>query len=256
MNQQLRKFWEGRVQKYGHTGWADPAIYAYDQLERLAIFSNVVSSSLPVGATALDFGCGTGDFSRHLVGQGARVWGYDPFVKTTIDNDNFRYLRSLDDVAAVDEKFDLILSVTALDHIMDDDEFVAVLTLLRRKVSATGRMVLMEYAFDGIPTRQAGTYQALRGLDQWRESLAKTGWMEESVSPVPTIPESPSNGYLNFRSSYRVKILRSIALPGKPGSGFATDLLRRHAKRFFSSTGPGTVQSSPLKLMVYAPANR
>ena len=30
------QFWAERVRRYGHTGWSDAAVYAYDQRLRLA----------------------------------------------------------------------------------------------------------------------------------------------------------------------------------------------------------------------------
>ena len=40
--------WRSRLRRQGHTGWNDPVIYAYDQLERLALVGRVVDDGLTV----------------------------------------------------------------------------------------------------------------------------------------------------------------------------------------------------------------
>lgn len=37
-----KSYWNNRVKKYGHTGWADEAIYEFDQPIRLQIADNLI----------------------------------------------------------------------------------------------------------------------------------------------------------------------------------------------------------------------
>ena len=58
------KFWQDRFVAQGHTGWFDPRVYAFDALCRLGVLSQwLEDQALSVGL-ALDFGAGSGDFSR------------------------------------------------------------------------------------------------------------------------------------------------------------------------------------------------
>jgi hypothetical protein len=75
LSERLRQFWQTRYAKHGHTGWSDSAIYAYDQLERLAIVGSAIERLGNGPETALDYGCGSGDFSPLLLRSGLRVWG-------------------------------------------------------------------------------------------------------------------------------------------------------------------------------------
>lgn len=228
-------------------------MYAYDQLERLAIIERAIEPLREIAETALDFGCGSGDFSSLLLRSGLRVWGYDPYVKPEIDTEGFSYLSSPDAVADMPAQVDIIVSITVLDHILDEGELLDVLRLLRRKVSADGTFLLIEYAFDGLNTRPRSDYQALRQLGDWRNQLDASGWTVVSTHPVPTVPESPSPGYLAFQGSPWVRLLRRIANRGGLGTDWAKSFLRRRATRVFRNHGLGKVEHSPLKLLICRP---
>lgn len=247
------RFWRARHATHGHTGWSDPTVYAYDQLERLEIVRKVVEDPGLSVRTALDFGCGSGDFSQLLLDLGCEVWGLDPFVDPEIDHERFTYLRGPGDLDTFDDPFDLILSVTVLDHILDDAELVDVLRILRGKISEGGRLVLMEYASDVESTRSPNNYQAFRRLREWRRHLEGTGWTIESVDPVPTVPESPSPGLVSFRRSLWIRLLGGIAHRWGPTAAWAKRLMRRNARRRIRRDGAGEVSRSPLKLLTCAP---
>ena len=58
-----KEYWENRTKEKGHTGWSDPIIYSYDQKIRLNTVKYILKSLSIRGGSALDYGCGTGDFS-------------------------------------------------------------------------------------------------------------------------------------------------------------------------------------------------
>lgn len=228
-------------------------IYAYDQLERLAIIERTIEPLLETAKTALDFGCGSGDFSRLLLGSGLNVWGYDPYVTPQINSTGFSYISSPNSIDGVPEEFDIILSITVLDHILGESELLHVLQLLRRKVSAGGTFILMEYALDSLNTHPHNDYQAFRQLSDWHKRFDASGWAMVSTLPVPNFPESPSSGYLAFRRNPWVKVLCRIASLGSVGAGLAQSLLRSQAVQVFRRQGPSDIERSPLKLIICNP---
>ena len=59
-------FWDQRVKDFGHTGWSNPMVYAFDQAARIATIERLlIDLTLPKNL-ALDYGCGVGDFSKVL----------------------------------------------------------------------------------------------------------------------------------------------------------------------------------------------
>ncbi len=246
----LSNFWKNRYHKIGHTGWKDPIVYAYDQIERLAIVSNTLESIEVWPQTAIDFGCGTGDFSCLLMEKGFRVWGYDPFVSPSISHPLFTYIAERKKLKA--EKVGLILSITVLDHILDDNELEAELTYLRKNISERGLFLMIEYALDeSISARNK--YQAFRTTVEWRRHLEKTGWEISSIKKVPHPNTAPSLGFTNYQKGAhvrlikrlsRIRILRTVSL----------HFLKMYAEKSFDKYGIGDVNRSPLKLITCKPS--
>ena len=73
----MKEFWNDRVKKYGHTGWADNFIYAYDQQARLLAVEKIVNSLTCEKTLALDFGTGSGDFANLLSKYFDKVIAFD-----------------------------------------------------------------------------------------------------------------------------------------------------------------------------------
>jgi 2-polyprenyl-3-methyl-5-hydroxy-6-metoxy-1,4-benzoquinol methylase len=74
----LTRFWQERFAAHGNTGKADTKIYAFDQECGLQWLREWLDKTqLPPGK-ALDFGCGSGDFSKLLVKLGWNVVAYEP----------------------------------------------------------------------------------------------------------------------------------------------------------------------------------
>src|SRR5712691_8684489 len=100
-------FWSQRLHVHGHTGWSDPTIYAYDQLERLRLVEAAISKTQVVRGRALDFGSGTGDFSRLLLRMGFEVCSYDPFVTPRIRSPRFTHACTYERIPCQDHSADL-----------------------------------------------------------------------------------------------------------------------------------------------------
>jgi 2-polyprenyl-3-methyl-5-hydroxy-6-metoxy-1,4-benzoquinol methylase len=116
------KFWRDRFAAHGHTGWSDSRIYVFDQQCRLSVFSQWLDDQAFSGKLALDFGAGTGDFSRLLIDRGWQVVSYDKYIRPTFQHRKLQTASSTEVVEAL-APYDLIISITVLDHIMDEAEF-------------------------------------------------------------------------------------------------------------------------------------
>ena len=255
-------FWMQRLSAHGHTGWSDQFIYAYDQLERLAIVSSVLDGLPESGGTrlAIDFGCGTGDFSRLLLSKRYEVCGYDTFVQPRITSTAFSHAGRYDEIPFDSSTAALVLSVTVLDHLLDDAALDGALGLVRDKLRSDGHLILLEYALDSEADRtremRDNPYQAFRTVTDWQDRLAAHGLRREMVRPVPHPVESPSPGFRVFRRSLVVRAVARLgiarlapALAGRLLRGRARWLIARHPV-------PREPGPSPLKLMVFRPAPR
>jgi len=246
--------WVQRYQTFGHTGWKDPVIYAYDQVERLALVRSVLPSGLP-GRVALDFGCGTGDFSSLLLTHGYTVHGYDPYVEPRIRSPGFSYAKALEEVHLSENGADVVLSITTLDHILSSPELKRVLCALHNYLKSNGVLVMLEYALDSEGDRlkwglSKNDYQAFRTVSDWTYLLNGAGLSLASVSAAPHPTANPSQGYVAYSHSRLIRTWRK--LPRRLTSRKWLQLvLRQHAKQFIPEI-PGSTSldgTSPLKLI-------
>jgi SAM-dependent methyltransferase len=252
-------FWTERLRVHGHTGWSDPFLYAYDQLERLALVSALLDGLPRRGQRAIDFGCGTGDFSRLLLGRGYRVCGYDPFVDPGIADPAFTHARQLEEIPFEPATVDLVLSVTVLDHLVEDRELHDALERLRGLMSPQGRLLLLEYGLDSESDRtqamRDSRYQAFRTLPQWKEALASHSLVSEGLWGVPHPVDNPSSGFRAFQDRFLVRALARLRLE-RHAPAVASRLLRREARKAVARhpVRPSTDLKSPLKLMLFRPS--
>ena len=248
------EFWRGRLQTHGHTGWADQTIYAYDQLERLKLLREVLLHEKGERGNAIDFGCGTGDFSRLLIDLGYVVCGFDPFARPKLHSRFFSYANSFEEIPFAERSVNLALSVTALDHVLDNEELLSSLMLIRSLVRDDAVFFILEYGFDSTAQRNSlgvrNDYQALRMLSDWRDLLRRAGFEISSVrnAPHPTI--APSTGYVRYSSGAVVRAAR-IGERYPQLSPFYHWILRKRAAKILAESEHSVAQphSSPLKLI-------
>jgi SAM-dependent methyltransferase len=160
-------YWENRARRFAAgdglaavCSYGMPAFYnqMIDACQRLALQRWL---RVPRGARVLDVGCGVGRWSCLLAARGAEVTGVD-ISPTMIAQarrragtrgiaGQCRFL--VQDLAALDAggKFDLVLSVTVLQHILEPGSLRAALERMAAHLSERGRVVLLEAA----PTRRS-----------------------------------------------------------------------------------------------------
>lgn len=98
------------------------------------------------GATALDFGCGTGRSTRFLKGLAFNVVGVDispdmiSYAKASDPDGDYRLVADGDLRDIADDTFDLVLSAFTFDNIPSDRK-LPLLGALRSKLKPTGRLI-------------------------------------------------------------------------------------------------------------------
>jgi len=156
-------YWEDRARRFAGEGDGLAAVCAYGMpaFYNLAIHLEQRLALEPwlkiaAGTRVLDVGCGVGRWSRLLAARGADVLGVD-LSPTMIAQarrraaaggvaDRCRFeVQDLSNLH-VGERFDLILGVTVLQHILDPGALRAALAAMTAHLAAGGRMILLEAA--------------------------------------------------------------------------------------------------------------
>lgn len=150
-------FWKERVETYGHTGWCYPCTYGFDQRLRINAAGSLIEKFAASSKVLLDFGCGTGDFSWALRDRFQKLVLYDPCVEV-LEKAREKFKGS-NQVLTTSERRDLILpapawdvvlSITVLQHIMSDDELGSTLACLNRGMTEHGVLLVMETVSENI----------------------------------------------------------------------------------------------------------
>ncbi|HEY1062783.1 MAG TPA: class I SAM-dependent methyltransferase [Daejeonella sp.] len=197
----LRNLWDKSFMAKGHTGYTDPLKHSYDQPIRLAAVSRILARLFPnaglSGKNALDIGCGTGDFIKLQRQNGMFVTGLDISPKVIeatrqrFQNDEKVELISgpVVNVNLKDDFYDLVTSITVLQHILEEDELIQSLKLIGKSMKTEGILIVLELApphkdsiihyNDGIP------YLIERPANTWKLLFNKAGFdlIEEPVMP-------------------------------------------------------------------------
>jgi SAM-dependent methyltransferase len=200
-----RAYWEGRAQKFAARGrglaavcsYGMPAFYNYsiEWGQRRALLPwlpRVAAGS----STALDVGCGVGRWSLELARRGHEVLGLDlspsmlAQAKLRAGVQGARCTFELGDVNALDlgRKFDFIVCVTVLQHILNPLEARGAIVRLAEHLAPGGTLVLLEAA----PTRSSSRCDTAvfraRSLEWYRDALLAAGMSvaaEAGVDPMP-----------------------------------------------------------------------
>lgn len=182
-----RTYWNNRFLRYRHTGWNIPGIYEYDQRIRVRAVMSALRALHAVpgpGTRALDIGCGTGDITAALASTGATVAGYD--ISGGVIEQARQRFRDRPDVvlecanlvhAELEHgPFDLVTSVTVLQHQVDDAALDAVIGKLARALRPGGTILVLETVLpEGASGRGADHYIRPRTRSEWLERFAAAG---------------------------------------------------------------------------------
>lgn len=198
-------YWEDRARRFATDGDGLAAVCAYGMpwfynrmihyCQRLAIAPWL---QVGAGAHALDVGCGVGRWSRLLAARGASVTGVD-ISPTMIEQSRRRTAQAglagrcrflVQDLAALDAggKFDLVLGVTVLQHILDPLALRAALNRMAEHLAPAGRMVLLEAAPSYIANRCDTTIFRARHRSFYLHLFAECGLRVHAITGVDPAP--------------------------------------------------------------------
>ena len=198
-------YWEDRARRFAAERDGLAAVCAYGMPEfynrvihweqRLALAPWL---KVRAGMRILDVGCGVGRWSRLLAAQGADVTGVDLSPTMIVQAqrraaaegvaDRCRFL--VQDVSQLDAggKFDLVLGVTVLQHILDAAALRAALASMTSHLAPGGRMILLEAAPTTAATRCDSTVFKARHRDVYLELIRGCGLELRALTGVDPAP--------------------------------------------------------------------
>ena len=220
-----RAYWEQRARRYAGKGRGLRAVCSYGmpsfyngyihltQCLALAPWLRVSPNT-----AVLEVGCGVGRWSRRLAYSGASVTGID-LAPTMVDTARQMTERSglserchflVADLAelALGKRFDRILGVTVLQHILDSERFQAAVERLAAHLAPGGRLVLLEVAPSHRVTRCDTAIFCARPTSAYCEAFKRVGLYRVSISGVDPAP------FKSLFLPWYPRLPRSLQLPG------------------------------------------
>ena len=198
-------YWEERAQRFASEGDGLAAVCAYGMPEfynraihleqRLALEPWL---KVTAGTRVLDVGCGVGRWSRLLAARGARVTGVD-LSPTMIEQaqcraategiaDRCRFeVQDLSNLN-VGERFDIVLGVTVLQHILDPGALRTALGAMAAHLAPGGRMILLEAAPTAAVDRCDSTVFTARHRDVYLSMIRACGLRLRALTGVDPAP--------------------------------------------------------------------
>ncbi|HEX5461164.1 MAG TPA: methyltransferase domain-containing protein [Steroidobacteraceae bacterium] len=199
------EYWDERARRYALQGHGLAAVCSYgmpafynsyiDICQRRALRRWLSRAARP-GSTALDVGCGVGRWSLELARRGHEVTGVDLSPRmveraTARAQDaglTCQFATGNATTLALDRKFDVVLCVTVLQHIMEPEAAQTAVERLAAHLAPGGELVLLEAApARAIKSCDTAAFNA-RTLVWYADALRRAGLRlteHHGVDPTP-----------------------------------------------------------------------
>jgi len=200
-----RAYWEERARRFAGRGAGLSAVCSYGMPGFYNGYIHLVQLlalrpwlRVPPGTRVLEVGCGVGRWSRRMARRGARVTGID-LAPHMIEEARRRAERDgvagqcrflVADLAALEleERFERILGVTVLQHILDRARFEAAVARLARHLAPGGRLILLEAAPSRLLSRCDSSVFVAREVEAYRSAFAGAGLRCTALRGVDPVP--------------------------------------------------------------------
>jgi SAM-dependent methyltransferase len=198
-------YWEDRAQRFAaeRDGLAAVCAYGMPEFYNRAIHLGQRLALEPwlkvtAGTRVLDVGCGIGRWSRLLAARGAYVTGVDlsptmiaqaqhrAATEGVADRCRFQ-VQDLSHLNVV-ERFDLVLGVTVLQHILDATALRAALAAMTAHLAPGGRMILLEAAPTAVANHCNSTVFTARHRDVYLDMMRDCGLELRALTGVDPAP--------------------------------------------------------------------
>lgn len=257
------QFWNNRAKKYGHTGWLDRLIYAYDQQARILAIRNVLNRLDFTKSLALDFGTGSGDFANLLSQEFENVLAFD-ITSSVINiaqqkygknkNINFICSKDIKEAGFGNNTVDIILSVTVIDCIMNDIKLIDTLNHFHTILKDNGLIIAFEYSLDYEYPRSS--YQRFSKFEEWREIFSRCGFYLYDYYGFYHPVEMPCSSYLLYKSrisGLKGRILRLFTkyVNHKRVNNYLSDLANESIKGKSDFLWRDKKRESLIKIMIF-----
>ncbi len=195
--------WDNLVLLSGHTGYKEALLHKYDQPIRIRLIRSILSKLIPHDAhewTLLDLGCGTGDFIDLADQLGAsKIVGVDVSQNVlSLAKQRFNGVGNVElrqgtvfEALKSNETFDLITSVTVLQHHVTDAELLLALSKIKACLKHGGTFIALEISIqnrqeDLVMKQDDIPYLIERSGESWRRLFEQVGF---ELQPSPAMPQ-------------------------------------------------------------------
>jgi 2-polyprenyl-3-methyl-5-hydroxy-6-metoxy-1,4-benzoquinol methylase len=218
-------YWEDRAQRFAAQGSGLAAVCSYGMPEfynRMIHYCQNLALrpwlDIAPGTRVLDVGCGVGRWSSMLAARGGLVTGMD--LSPTMIGEAQRRAKAMgvanqcrflvQDLAQLDagEKFDLIVGVTVLQHILEPRALRAAVERMVDHLAPGGRMVLLEAAPARVAKHCDTTVFRARERNVYLNLFADAGLEVRALTGVDPAP------FKTWLLPHLRRLPRSIALSG------------------------------------------
>lgn len=198
-------YWDRRARRFAGRGWGLKAVCSYGMPGFYNAYVHLIQHRalapwlrVAPGTTVLDIGCGVGRWSHRLARAGADVIGTDiaPAMigeakrRTEQQNLDDRCRFRVFDAAEIeiDRRFDRIVCVTVLQHILEPERVEQAVRRMERHLAPHGRIIVLEVAPSRAEKRCNSATFFARPENEYQELFRRAGLTTLFTGGVDPLP--------------------------------------------------------------------